>query len=261
MKLNLFVAAISIALFTVGCVSKPVDNRNPAGTGDIGSSTDQFSFESFKLPVTRENKVATRVAYNSWSGEWPSPVIDVRSEEPGVTQITGYTNLRNPVASDKTNCTIKNGLYHPWSQTDPSSITYYTIQGEADFKTVRDTTKTFYNEKTHKTEKIKIPKGTLFSNVVYYGENFCGSIQTVGKTKRPFSEGCDFFFDNKDMVRIADGGDFSEQWLYLKCEEKDSNGKNVKAFVKDTDLLSQPRISKGCPAEYGKVQSAKNCAQ
>lgn len=261
MKFNLVLATVTIALFTVGCVSKSVDVRTPAGTGDIGSSTDQFSFESFKLPITRENKVATRVAFNSWSGEWPNPTIDVRSDVKGTTQITGYTNLRNPSPSDKVNCTIQNGLYHPWSKTDPSSITYYTIQGEADFKVIRDTKSTIYNEKTQKTEKIKIPKDAIFSNVVYYGENFCGSIQTVGKTKRPYSDGCDFFYDNKDIARIADGGDFTEQWLYLKCEEKDTNGKNIKVFVKDTDLLSQPMITKGCPGEYGKVQGAKNCAQ
>jgi len=257
--------AVFVAVF-MGCSSftPRSDLRNPAsgGTGDIGSSNNNAEkFESFKLPITRNSKKETRVAYNSWSGEYPNPVIDVHSDNVnGLTTIVGYGNLRNPTEADKQTCTIKNGVYHPWSKNDPSSITYYTIASADDYQVLKTVDHKIYDS-AGKSKIMKIPAGAQFVNVIYYGENYCGSIYQIGKTKRPFSESCDFFAESKNMKKLTSQSDFSEQWLYLSCEEKDETGKNKTVFVKDTELLSQPGIIQGCPDidHYGSVKGANGC--
>lgn len=248
-----------IVVFAAGCASQTVEPRYPAGTGDIDSSTTE-SFESYKLPITREGQKKTRIAYNFWSGEWPRPVIDVSSSKKGTTTVQALKSLRNPTEADKVQCTIQNGLYHPWSQKDASLITYYTISNVADFDVVNETSYQLYNEKTQKLELFKVPKGAKFLNVVYYAENQCGALYKIGKTSRPFTESCDFFYDNKDLKKTTQEERFSEQWLYLACAEKDAvSGKPLKAFIRDQELLKQPGVEAGCPADYGSVQGAKGC--
>lgn len=260
MNSKYLVLLATLTAFAVGCASKTIESRNPAGTGDVDSSTTE-AFESYKLPITRGGQKSTRVAYNFWSGEWPQPVIDIHSQQKGTTRIQAFTNLRNPTDADRVNCTIKNGLYHPWSQQDPSLITYYTIANIADFNVVKNTSYQIYNDKTKKLETVQVPKGAKFLNVVYYAENQCGAIYKMGKTSRPFTESCDFFFENKDLVKTTQEPAFSEQWLYFSCEEKDVSGKTLKAFVRDEELLKQEGVTQGCPGEYGFVQNAQACAK
>lgn len=261
MKMIYLILTGFVLLVNFGCASSATDQRVPAGTGDIDSSTNLSAehFESYKLPITRGDKKTTRMAYNFWSGEWPFPVIDVNSTEKGQTKIVGYMSLRNPTDADKVSCTIENGIYHPWSEKDPSLLTYYTVTQSNDFKVVKDTTYELYNEKKKKLVKVKVPKRASFNNVVYYAENECGSIYKVGKTSRPFSSDCGFFFENPALVKASDETEFKEQWLYLTCEEKNADGKPIKVFVQDTNLLSQPGIEHGCPGEYGQVKDAKSC--
>lgn len=247
-------AAAALSFFILqACSSNPVsvDLRTPAGTGDIDSSTKTESFESYKLPITREGKKTTRVAYNFWSGEYPSPVVDINSDKPGTTTIKAYTELRDPKSTNRVNCTVKNGIYHPWSDKDPSSLTYYSLSSREEYTAIVDTT----------IGKLKVPKGSVISNVVYYAENYCGAILRNKKTARPISESCDVFRDTKTFERIsASEGEFSEQWLYFICAEKKADGSALKVFVRDEDLIKQPGIQTGCPSEYGKVQGAKACA-
>lgn len=257
MKINSLIWSAAVILSLSSCVSKPVDTRQPAGVADIGSSTTESSFESYKLPITRDGKKVTRVAANFWGGEWPSPVINVGAGRSGTTTITGYNNLRNPQEFDKMKCTIKNGLYHPWSKNDDSAVTYYTLQGTADFAVIKDTSYELYNSKTKKVENKKVPAGATFKNVVGYGENYCGAIYEFNKTKRPFQASCDFFYDNKSLKQTTTDSDFSEQWIYLTCEEKSDEGekRNIKVFIQDKDLLSQPGVTQGCPGKYGTVKA------
>ncbi|WP_413290102.1 hypothetical protein [Bdellovibrio sp. HCB337] len=262
-------ATTLVAALLSACATNTVSTgefRSPAGTGDIDSSSPGTAESySYKLPITRNGATEERMAYSFWSGEWPMPIIDVSSDTSGTTKISGYTNLRDPKTSDKVSCTVQNGLYHPWSENEPSIINYYTLSAVEDFKVLKTITHedSVYDPKTKKSKtiKMKIPKGSKIVNVVYYAEGYCGATVKIGKTSRPIDTHCSFIYDNKDLQRISKEGSFSEQWLYMKCEEKDSSGKNVKAFVRDEDLLSQPGIKKGCPAEYGKIQGAQYCGQ
>lgn len=246
-------------LLFAGCTSKTIDSRYPAGTGDIDSSTPSERFESYKLPITRDGKKSTRVAHNFWSREWPEPIIDVNADIKGTTTIQAYTNLRDPKDTDKVSCTIKNGLYHPWSTQDSSINTYYTLIGVQDYTVIRDTTMEYYNRADGSPQQLRIPKASSILNVVYYAENYCGAILKTGRTQRPISASCDFFLENKDFKKIQADTEFYEQWLYLTCEEKDASGKVMKAFVRDQDILKQSGVKQGCHAEYGTVKSYKNC--
>lgn len=257
----LFVASLILVLSAcTSNPSKPVDTRKVAGTGDIDSSTTE-KFESYPLPITRSGIKKTRVAYNFWSGEWPNPVIDVNSDKKtGETTIQAYTTLRTPSEDNQVSCTIKNGLYHPWSKTDHSSIIYYSISSREEYLAKEDTfLPMFDNEGNEK--RLQIPKDSLISNVIYYAEGFCGAILRMGEKARAISANCDFFSENKSLVlkTTNEDKDYSEQWLYLKCSERDKHGEPIKAFVRDEEILKQPGIKQGCPAYYGSVQGAKNC--
>jgi hypothetical protein len=252
------------ALLTLmSCTSVPTDPRHPAaeGTGDIGSSSDaDIKLESYKLPITRDGKKTTRVAYNFWSGEWPGPVIDINSDVKGTTTIQGYTGLRDLDHSEKISCTVKNGVYHPWSDQDPSSLIYYTIMDVVEYKAIAKTEISYYDVKGD-NRKIIIPKDGVITNVIPYGENICGAQVKVNKSIRPVSVGCDDFGSNKNLTQTKGDGNWNyEQWLYLSCEET-KDGAPLKVFVQDKDLLQQPGIQRGCPADYGKVQGAKKCHQ
>jgi hypothetical protein len=267
----------SLAVMIAGCSSTNVattdiggvgsERRFPAGTGDIDSSsgnTSAVQLDSYKLPITRDSKTTTRIAYNFWSGEWPGPAIDVFSDLKGETKISAYKNLRNPSAADRVDCTIKNGVYHPWSKTDGSAINYYTLWPVEDYKVIK---KIVFNPNDvyvgGKTRKLTLPVGTLLLNLVPYAENYCGVTMKIGKNVRPLEGYCPIFTENPSIVRTTPDTDdsFIEQWIYLSCQEKGTDGKPLKAFVKDTDLLAQPGIIQGCPTEYGSVGGGKVCKE
>jgi len=258
-KLSLIVFAA--AMLSAGCASNPISSsepRFPAGTGDVESSVPEnmkFSLESYKLPIVRESKTETRMAHNFWSGEWPAPVIDVQSsKKSGTTTISGFSSLRNP-GPERLRCTVKNGVYHPWSQKDPSIINYYTLAELLDYKVINKVVRGNGDQKSK--AKTIYPKGAEILNVVYYGENFCGATLKIGKNLRPVTDDCPFFMENPSFQRTSPATnlerEFREQWLYFACEEKGADGKQIKAFVQDADLLGQPGIQKGCLGEYGSV--------
>jgi hypothetical protein len=256
--------ACSLACSSANIASNAGEARFPAGTGDIDSSTgtSAVKLESYKLPITRSGQTTTRIAYGFWSGEWPGPVIDVFTDVKGETKISAYKNLRNPTDADRVDCTIKNGVYHPWSENDASAITYYTLWPVQDYKVIK---KVVFNDVYigGKAKKLTLPKGTLLLNLVPYAENYCGVTMKIGKNVRPLEGYCPTFMENPSIVRIGDAKEdsFIEQWIYMSCEEKGPDGKNRKAFVKDSDLLAQPGILQGCPGEYGHVAGGKICKE
>ncbi|MBS1972222.1 MAG: hypothetical protein JSU04_18090 [Bdellovibrionales bacterium] len=260
-----YMLAMGLVSSLVGCASTQMnvsELRAPAGTGDVDSSqmSEFGTIVSYKLPITRNGKQTTRVASSYWVGEWPMPMIDVLSDFPGTTKISAYTNLRNPREQDKVACTIKNGVYHPWSNNDPSAANYYTLSDVQDYKALRDVTYSAYSYKQKKEIKMKIPKGALITNVVYGSEGYCSATLKIGKTLRSIDEACSFFMENKDFQKISADDNFSEQWIYMTCEEKDSSGRNVKAFVQDKSLQAEPGVKDGCPKAYGVAGSAKDCS-
>ncbi|MEN0059553.1 MAG: hypothetical protein AAGB31_12010 [Bdellovibrio sp.] len=231
-------------------ISPSSNHRLPSGVGDIGSSTDQKTvapLNTYKLPITREGKTITRVAVNSWGGEYPKPIIDVNSRIAGTTKIKGYASLRT--LGKPVSCTIKNGIYHPWSQTTSSVINFYSIYNELDYRAKKDTTLGEY-------EKVSIPQGTPVINVVAYGANFCGATSVIDKKSTAISFSCEDL-DNTDLFEKTSQSEFfEEQWLYVACAEKETDGSQRKVFIRDMELFKYPHVKQGeYGPQYGKVES------
>lgn len=204
----------------------------------ISSSSVAFALEqvAYQLPITRGGVTKTRVAYSFWSGEYPGPVINVNANKRGTTTIKGYASLRTKGA--RVSCQIKNGIYHEWSETPNSAITYYSVTALQSSQALRDTTV---------DSEYSVPRGSTITNIHYQAEGYCG-----GTLRRPngsvehISASCDSILEG-DIVRTTKPDDFHEQWLYLQC----ADGKKV--FVQDKDLLSQPGIKEGQITGYGEV--------
>ena len=94
-----------------------------------------FAQSSYKLDIVRDGKTQQKMTFNSWSGEYPQPVIDVNSKVQGSTLIQAYKSLRN--LTESLSCTVKNGIYHPWSLTNQKNGTiFYTIKAQEDYQSV-----------------------------------------------------------------------------------------------------------------------------
>jgi len=242
-----------------GCSSlnKTTDSlayRAPSGTGEVGSSTEQ-AFSSYKLQITRNNvEDVNALAHSYWSGEYPTPAIDINANKPGTTKITGYTNLRK--LTEPVECELKNGVYHPWSNSDESVITYYTITKQSDYKVMKSFTT---------TDKLQIPAGAYLTNVTYQAENWCGARLKFKKTAKEISLSCDYLANKKIISEINIEKNFQndEQWVYVKCENKDEAGQNIKAFIQDKYLMQQTQlgIKEACITGYGSVapSNSKSC--
>jgi hypothetical protein len=201
----------------------------------------------YKLDITRDGKVSTQVAYNFWSGEYPSPVINVHAGTDGKTTIEGYVSLRDK--KERKVCTVKNGLYHPWAKGEDSLINFYTLIPVEDYEVV--VAPAPEGGEGLGEESLKV--GDKILNVVYLSEGISqGTLHTPNKPDTLMDFYSDIFENNpKIFQRIENISTLekNEQWLYLKCDE----GYNV--FVEDVDLLEQEGIKKGQIKGYGSVSS------
>lgn len=189
---------------------------------------------SYKLPVTRDGVTKTRVAYNNWIGEYPIPVINVNAKKRGFTSISAYRSLRK--LNQPVSCTIKNGLYHPWSKTKNSAVTYYSLVALASYRAKKNT----------KIEKQMIKKGDLIDNVHALGEGYCSGQLVSGRQKKSIEFDCGDV-DPPTFQEKSDGNHFHEQWVYLSCRQ------GYKAFVQDKALLKEPGVTQGRITDYGDV--------
>ena len=196
---------------------------------------------TYTLPVTRDAKTTTRVAFKSWSGEYPLPVIDVASKKTGATTIRAQKNVRT--LDEPISCSIDNGIYHQWSKSKGSLLGFYTLLPLQEYATVSDG---FLGEKP-------VKKGDLVSELVYIAEGNCGAIIKRGKKTLA---SIDFLCTElEDITRFKhttgnDKDTFREQWIYVQCKEGD------KAFVLDTRLLKETGVREGKVVEYGKIGPA-----
>jgi hypothetical protein len=201
----------------------------------------QAQVPSYKLPVTRDGKTVTRVASTMWSGEYPGPVIDVNSRKAGTTTIEAYASPRQ--LSQTVSCTIGNGIYHPWSKTKNSVINFYSLTSLVEFDVVKDVA-------LQGDEDISLSKGSKVSEVIYYGEGYCGAVAVSGSQRKLLAIHCDAIYDNEALVKSTKDDEFHEQWLHVRCAE------GTTAFVEDSALLSQKGVKPGRIKGYGNVGPA-----
>lgn len=191
----------------------------------------QANEDPYTLPITRDGVTHTMLAYNFWSGEYPSPVIDVQADLNKTRKIMGYPTLRKP--NKKKSCTIKAGIYHPWSQDKTSLINYYTIVPNVRYLVERSTM----------LDNIRLKKGDELNEEIYLSEGFCSYLLNGESAVETMCLGA----EDKRFKRIESPSHPAEQWLYLRCMEGD------KLFVQDSDLLTQTGVVEGQIIGYGEV--------
>jgi hypothetical protein len=196
---------------------------------------------TYILPVTRDAKTTTRVAFKSWSGEYPLPVIDVASQKKGTTTIRAQKSVRK--LDEPISCTIDNGIYHPWSKGKGSLLWFYTLLPLQEYATVSDG---FLGEQP-------VKKDDLVSELVYIAEGTCGAMIKRGKKTLASADFLCTELEDITSFKHTTGNDkdtFREQWIYVQCKEGD------KAFILDTGLLKETGVREGRVMEYGKVGPA-----
>lgn len=191
----------------------------------------QANDNPYQLPITRDGVTHTMLAYNFWSGEYPSPVIYLQPDTNKQRQIRGYTTLRNP--NQQKVCTVKSGIYHPWSHDKTSLIHYYSIVPNICYRVQNDTL----------FENHQLKRGDELQKEIYLSEGYCSYLLN-GKTA--IESTC---IDQQDthFKRMESPSHPSEQWLHLACHE------GYTVFVQDSDLLTQPHVSEGTIVGYGEV--------
>ncbi len=211
----------------------------------------------YPIEVTRNGKLYQQVAAAFWEGEYPSPVIDINSKNrSGKTSVKVYDSLRNPSAARA--CTIKNGLYHPWSKTKNSTLNFYTIDSLQSYRLHTNLKADQANELGFQ-DVGALKSGDEIRYVVYAGEGFSygllfhPSSTLENATELTFSS--DVFEQHPELferVQFANTVDKNaEQWLHLRCNE------GYDGFVRDSDLLKQRGVREGEITGYGDIAAAK----
>ena len=199
----------------------------------------------YKIDIIRNGKVHHQVAYNFWSGEYPSPVINVHAGKNGKTTIAGYVSMRDK--KERKICTIKNALYHPWSKDENSYINLYTIVPVESYEILSAPSYDIQRE----LGETNLKAGDKILNIVYLGEGYSEGILHSNANEDTLVSFQSQLFENNPKIfkRIENISTYQkdEQWLYLKCDE----GYNV--FVEDKDILSQKGIKEGQTTGYGEI--------
>ncbi len=206
--------------------------------------------------IVRENQWHTRVSYEFWSGEYPSPVIDLSAKVVGKSTIKVERSYETPGKTAM--CTVDNGVYHPWSTT--TNATYITIAALKEYKLTRafDFESNSYDEKSGdiKTEKIKAQHGDVVTRVVYLGEGYC-SAELIYQPNLQRKE-VDFFCGDIDDTSIfketkqSQSDNFSEQWIAFTCAE------GFTGYIQDKQLLASPGARPGRILSHGEVGPAED---
>jgi hypothetical protein len=184
---------------------------------------------------------------------WTHPIPDLNSKQKNeTTTIMGYSSPR--VLNERTSCTIKNGIYHPWSTNLPSLINFYSFISPVDFEALKDTVLAEGTRDGVQTG-VKVPKGAKVINVIPLSEGYVSGAVKIGQSLRSVEVFYTELYESKNFMRLTPEEDFREQWLHLQCAEKDSSGKARTVFVQDKDLMAQPGVKAGAFAEYGKVKA------
>ncbi|MBK8011503.1 MAG: hypothetical protein IPK13_09140 [Deltaproteobacteria bacterium] len=231
------VTAISLAMSIA--MSIAMESTALSAAPGVGAS-DPIQPSSYTLPIIRNGRKTIRVAANFWSGEYPSPVIDVNSSSPGETEIKAYKSLRDEKPA--TRCTITNGLYHPWSTTPNSVVSYYQIVPLVEYKALRPRT----------IAGAKLEKGAVISRLLYLAEGSCQGVVRRGKKETPIDFPCEEVNEAQGMRLVSGAHDkFEEQWLHVSCKQ------GHKAFIRDRELLATAGVREGEVESYGVVRARR----
>ncbi len=223
-------------------------------TGILFSAVAIATPMSTTLKVIRDGLFARDVRYNFWSNEYPSPVIDSNAKIAGTTKITVEQSLRH--LGQVKACTVKNGLYHPWSKTGNSVLKYISLVPLTEYRVRRSRAVTILDE-TGSTD-LMVHRGDYFTRVIYLSEGFCSAEYVNLKLERKDVDvECTTFDDSVNFARTSRSAPavkdetvtIGEQWLLVSCAE------GYLGYIRDEAFLATPTVKPGVITSYGTVGS------
>jgi hypothetical protein len=205
--------------------------------------------EPYEIELLRSGKKISALASPFWSGEYPLPVIDVFSGKPGKTKLRTFESVRD--LNNQRDCTVKNGIYSPWSRKEHSALLFYSFTSLISYQVLAPK---FFAD-------TSLLKGDLIKHVAYLAEGQCtAKLQRAMGSKIKLSElvfSCDLAEKSKEFKKMGSKEDvqFAEQWLLLKCEE------GYQSYIQDSTLLAHPGVKEGVIISFGEVGPQKNDQQ
>lgn len=223
-------------------------------TSALVSAALALPLETETMPVTRNGETKNMLVYPIWSGEYPSPVIDVNSvlQREGKTTVQAEESFQ--VLGQKKSCTIRNGLIHPWSLSDQNVISYFTISENQTFRLLKSADFSWDNG-PEDNKSVRGETGEFLTNVFYLGEGYLmADLNDRNLQLKAANVTIDISFldDRTQLVELVAPGQKreSEQWVQLQC----LNGGT--AFVSASDLLKTIGVKEGSIYGYGEVGPA-----
>ena len=198
--------------------------------------------DPYVLPITRKETTHKMVAAPWWSGEYPTPMLEVMSKEKDSKTVTiqGHASLRKLTDPQKA-CTIDTGVYHPWGKGH-NVETFYSIMPWVQYEILKDVPE----------EGLKT--GDILDNEIYAAEGYCNYVHVSGSTKKEVQLWCGGELDTSIYKKIDHPAHAGEQWLYLNCKE------GYKVFVQDSELSKQTGDVTAKMCGYGTVvRRAEEC--
>lgn len=202
---------------------------------------EEFTKVATTVEEAGEEASATRAAgvcpagasvESGWQGEYPEPILHVQ-------QRVTVTAASEPCGAPSFECTVPEGLYHPWS-----TVT------EAQFRTAKIPQVYRATQPVQAwadSGEVTLPTGTEITIVLYMGEGQC--VAEVGGARHELT--CPGVAEGDGMVLLSGEAAPDVQLLGVTCAEGRTG------WVVDTALLSQPGVAEGQILGYGEVGPAQ----
>ena len=219
----------------------------------------QADLKSELVEITRDSKVMTRVQYNQWSGEEPSPVIDFLTSGQKMNSVTAYLSVSDLSKKNQILCLMDSGLIHPWAE-NKEVLQYLTLIEQQKY-TLR---KSFEFLKALDLEKqqvllLKTKPDDVIESVIYNSNGVCTFKILSQQKKYQIDQDCSLISDRAAVQSKYDSNDvFKEQWIEFNCYQKNKD-EPLRAFIRDIDLLKMPGVKTGCIKSAQKVLTAAKC--
>lgn len=184
-------------------------------------------------------QVSSRYSLNEfWSGEYPSPVVKVKTD----TKLKATKTIpfgSRPRAARPVACTIQPGVYHPWATK--TRATYHSVSGVSVYKAKIDTTVEVDADGTG-PQNIAVKKGEKVRQLAYYGEGYC-LVEANGV------KGGAFCVSEDENYETVVNNSYYQQYLRVTCKE----GHQAYISVNDHLFLTKG-IEQGKIIDYGSVE-------
>ncbi len=173
------------------------------------NAAETNTFEQLRLKMEAESCGDKIEVAPGWGGEYPGRVVDVK-------QTTTLEALTGPCSFGTKSCTIKPGLYHPWTQDHVSRTAYISVASKTSYIATQDILHYQYVG-NRELKDVTYPKGTRFDYVRYSGEGNCLYKVKGQNIVMDCQDRKDLKLVSKETNRVL--GNETWELLSVQCEE------------------------------------------